>query len=96
MINNITPLLDGGTLIIDTTNGRFFIDCEIGTKTPYRITKPSRVEGNPNQVALKTEVDSLMGDLKDYLSKNEQMKYIGDYISGIEKTSNQYPYVFIK
>ena len=48
LIKSLIMAKDGGTLNIDSNIGNFTVDKKIGTKTPYKITKPSRIKGNPN------------------------------------------------
>ena len=95
VINDIIMAKDGGTLSVESTHGIFTVDRQIGTKTPYKITKPSRVKGNPNQIALDTEVKGLINSLKEYMKKTNQ-KFIQDYIDGIEDNLGKYSYPAMK
>ena len=95
VINNITILKDGGSMNIESNKGNFIVDRKIGTKTPYKITKPSRIKGNTNAIALDTEVDYLINSLKEYMNQTNQ-KYIKDYIDGIEDNRVNYSYPDIK
>lgn len=96
LIKSLIMAKDGGTLNIDSNIGNFTVDKKIGTKTPYKITKPSRIKGNPNQIALDSEVDSLVNALEDYLNKNGSESYIQDYIDGIEDNRDKYSYPGMK
>ena len=93
-INDVIMLKDGGTLNIESNQGIFNIDRKIGTKTPYKVTKPSKVSGNPNQIALGSEVDALVDALGIWSKNNSEN--LQSYIDGIMKTREDYSYPEMK